>query len=214
MAIGHFGSARFLPQVGFSEAVKYNTIPQGEVTFATSECLMATNLPPVNLVQLVETLKDQEQRYIQATEAITRTLEDQRKQQRDSSAAIADTLNRISGLLSALVGSASPALHRQPVATPSKLPGKVVAKATVKTQAPKAAGMRSAKAGKYATTGPESVLAFIRERGNPTTAELTQHWKGEGRGGKVENILGQMVKAKKLKRTPNPAGRGSRYSLP
>ncbi len=77
-----------------------------------------------------------------------------------------------------------------------------------------ASGRKRRKAQKFSTTGDESVLAFVKERKNPTSQEIEGHWKGEGRGGPAANTLTKLVKAKKLKRTPLGKGvRGSRYSL-
>src|SRR6266478_7629216 len=150
---------------------------------------MPGNLSSLNLVELVQTLKDQQQQYSQITDAIAQTLDDHRKQQRDASAAIASTLKQIAGLFSAVLGSTSSAPPPRP-ATQAQGSAKAVAKAPTA----KPSGMRKGKRGRHSTTGPESVLAFIRAHGNPSTAELSQHWNGEGRGGKVENALAIMVK--------------------
>jgi hypothetical protein len=69
------------------------------------------------------------------------------------------------------------------------------------------------KRGSYATTAEESVLAFIKEEGNPTTQEIKAHWMSEGRGGSADNELSRLTKKRKLKRIPIPGQRGSRYTL-
>ena len=66
---------------------------------------------------------------------------------------------------------------------------------------------------KFAVSGDESIIAFVKERKNPTTKDLTKHWSSEGRGGTAANALSRLVKEKKLKRTPLEGQRGSRYSL-
>jgi len=66
---------------------------------------------------------------------------------------------------------------------------------------------------KFAVSGDESIIAFVKERKNPTTKDLTKHWASESRGGTAANALSRLVKEKKLKRTPLEGERGSRYSL-
>jgi hypothetical protein len=72
---------------------------------------------------------------------------------------------------------------------------------------------RRRRRGKFAVSGDESIIAFIKERKNPTTKDLTKHWASEGRGGTAANALSRLVKEKKLRRTPLEGERGSRYSL-
>jgi hypothetical protein len=59
-------------------------------------------------------------------------------------------------------------------------------------------------------------LAFVKERKNPTSAEIFQHAKDEGRSTSAATALGKLVRNKKLKRTPLgmgiPFGKGSRGS--
>jgi hypothetical protein len=69
------------------------------------------------------------------------------------------------------------------------------------------------KRGTYATTAEDSILAFVKAEGNPTTQEIKQHWASEGRGGSADNELSRLTKKKKLKRIPIPGQRGSRYTL-
>jgi hypothetical protein len=73
---------------------------------------------------------------------------------------------------------------------------------------------RRRQRGKFAVSGDESIIAFVKERKNPTTKDLTKHWASESRGGTAANALSRLVKEKKLKRTPLEGERGSRYSLP
>jgi len=69
---------------------------------------------------------------------------------------------------------------------------------------------------KFKMTGNESILAFVRNAGKKgaTTGEIVRHWKSEGRSGDGYTALGELVKAKKLKREPLKGQRGSRYMLP
>jgi hypothetical protein len=66
---------------------------------------------------------------------------------------------------------------------------------------------------KLETTGEESVLEFIRDRGNPTTAEVNDHWQSEGRPGVANPILARLLKRKLLRRENDPNVRGSRYRI-
>ena len=175
---------------------------------------MLASASSLNLVQLIEALQEQEQRYQEASDAINRTLRDQADQQRAVGSEISRTLNQISGMLAGLVGgvSSQPPRSAPPAA---RRPGRPPKSASASASAPaaSAAPRRRGRRSRFGTTGNESVLAFVREHGNPTSAELTAHWNSEGRGGKVENTLGPLVRAKKLKRSPNPNGRGSRYTI-
>lgn len=65
----------------------------------------------------------------------------------------------------------------------------------------------------FPVSGAESVLAFVRKSGNPTTAQIRQHWNSEGRGGTGKTVLSKLVTDKKLKREPLQDGRGSRYKI-
>ena len=67
--------------------------------------------------------------------------------------------------------------------------------------------------GKFAVSAAESVMAFVKERKNPTTQDIKKQWTSEGRRGTADNALTLLVKDKKLKRTPLEGQRGSRYSL-
>jgi len=68
--------------------------------------------------------------------------------------------------------------------------------------------------GHFSLSAEESVLAFVKQQKNPTTAELNQHFKDEGRSSTANNALGMLVREKRLKRVPLGKGiPGSRYSL-
>ena len=69
------------------------------------------------------------------------------------------------------------------------------------------------KRGRFAMSGEESILTFIKKHGSPSTRELREHWQSEGRGGTSDNALSKLVKEKKLKRVPMKGERGSRYEL-
>ena len=94
-------------------------------------------------------------------------------------------------------------------------PGKAVLKpaAAVSTVAVPAAPQEGRRRKKFARTGEQSILAFIRERKNPTTKQINAHWEEEGRGSTADSLLGQLVKDGVLKRTQLGGKLGSEYSL-
>ena len=70
---------------------------------------------------------------------------------------------------------------------------------------------RRRRRGRFARSGEDSVVSFVKSKGNPSTAEVNQHWKSEGRAGKADNTLTRLVQQKKLKRQKIKGERGSRY---
>ena len=66
---------------------------------------------------------------------------------------------------------------------------------------------------KLPQTGEESVLTFVREHGNPSTAEINDHWRGEGRPGVANPTVARLLKRGALRRENDPAVRGSRYRI-
>ena len=66
---------------------------------------------------------------------------------------------------------------------------------------------------KFELTGEESVLQFVRNGGNPTTAEINANWQAEGRTGVANPILARLLKRGQLEREQDPNVRGSRYRL-
>jgi hypothetical protein len=66
---------------------------------------------------------------------------------------------------------------------------------------------------KFAVSGEQAILDFVKSKSNPIGREIEQHWSSEGRAGTAANLLSKLVKEKKLKRTPLKDERGSRYSL-
>ena len=66
---------------------------------------------------------------------------------------------------------------------------------------------------KFAVSGEQSILDFVRSKSNPMGREIEKQWSSEGRAGAAANLLSKLVKEKKLKRTPLKDERGSRYSL-
>jgi hypothetical protein len=108
-------------------------------------------------------------------------------------------LDQISGMLSQNGGQAV-----RPAAM-------AVTLASVGVAAPPA---RKRKRRKFAVSGNDLILNFVRHNKRPTTREINTHWMSEGRSGNADNTLSILVNAGKLKRTPLGGGeKGSRYSL-
>jgi hypothetical protein len=81
--------------------------------------------------------------------------------------------------------------------------------------APAAAKTRGRrKRRKFATSGTEAILAFVKDGGakGRTSSEINKQWKQEGRSGNAYVQIGQLTKAKKLKKEDLKGQRGSRYT--
>lgn len=76
---------------------------------------------------------------------------------------------------------------------------------------PQLAGRR--RRGRFTQTAIQSVLAFIGERGNPSTAEINNHWRAEGRKGTVNVTLLKLLNDGQIRRIQDDSIRGSRYTL-
>jgi hypothetical protein len=83
---------------------------------------------------------------------------------------------------------------------------------------PKAASAQSAPTSgrrrrRFAVSGEQSVINFVKQQGKPTTQQVKKHWQSEGRGGTSDNVLSKLVREKRLKRAPLKGQRGSEYSV-
>jgi hypothetical protein len=139
-------------------------------------------------------------------------LETEKAQHQESAAAVTSTLEEISGLLGSLLGggSVSHAAPSRPMAmrkAPSPMASASKAQ-PAKSPSPRGRGRGRSK---FAMSGEEAILAFVRQRTNPTTADVQANWKSQGRGSSADNLLSKLVKERKLKREPNKQGKGSRY---
>jgi hypothetical protein len=67
--------------------------------------------------------------------------------------------------------------------------------------------------GRFTQTAIQSVLAFIGERGSPSTAEINSHWRAEGRKGTVNVTLLKLLNEGLIRRVQDDSIRGSRYTL-
>lgn len=119
------------------------------------------------------------------------------------------TISRVSAAL----GGGMPKIATAPLAAKrrGRPPGfKPVTTAVAAVAKPKRGRRRR---GKFAVSGDESVLTFIKSHKNATTQDVNKHWKNEGRGNTADNTLTKLVKEKKLKRTPLQGKRGSSYTV-
>ena len=150
------------------------------------------------------------------------TLQEQRKKHADALASIDDLFAKI-GITTHLAGDteAAPARRGRPPGKrgPGRPPGKREPGRPPQTAATAEApvakkGPGRGKRGSFTTTGPESILAFVKAAGSKGVggAEITKHWKKEGRGAGEYVIIGKLVKDKKLKKEKIKDGRGSRYT--
>ncbi len=80
-----------------------------------------------------------------------------------------------------------------------------------KTVAKKTVGKKVRR--KFRTTATELVLGVIKKAGakGATGAEISKAWRSAGRPGDAYNTLGELTKAKKIKRRPLKGKRGSLY---
>ena len=124
------------------------------------------------------------------------SLLDKRQEHTAAVAAIDETLARVSSVLKE-IGS-----NRKIVASSSK-PSTVV----------KTSGKGKKVRRKFAVSGEQSILNFVKSKSNPVGKEIQKHWASEGRAGAAANLISKLVKAKRLKRTPLKDERGSHYSL-
>jgi len=138
---------------------------------------------------------------------------DQRQHHADALAGINQTLSSVAAALDVVSSNGRSSEEVEPVVAALKKrrgrpPG--VRNATPARGRSKGRSSR----GSYATTGDESVLAFIKSHKKPTTSEIKAHWASEGRLGTADNVLSKLFREEKVKRTPLGKGiRGSRYSL-
>ncbi|HYE19991.1 MAG TPA: hypothetical protein VEA69_16190 [Tepidisphaeraceae bacterium] len=65
--------------------------------------------------------------------------------------------------------------------------------------------------GRFALTAEVSVLEFVRQQGAPTTAQINDHWRREGRRGTANVTVLRLLRQNRIRRQHDPAVRGSRY---
>jgi hypothetical protein len=113
-----------------------------------------------------------------------------------------DEIDALFGKWGVVVGA--PAAARGPVAQKSS--GSALA-------APRAGGRRGPRRGrKYGQTAEQFILSLLSGGKGLETAAINGAWKEAGRGGRSDQTLAKMVKARKLKRVNVPGIRGSRYT--
>lgn len=67
--------------------------------------------------------------------------------------------------------------------------------------------------GKFGRTGEQSLIDFVQEQGQPSTAQINAHWQREGRRGTANVTLLTLIRRGLVERVADPAVRGSRYRL-
>jgi hypothetical protein len=78
----------------------------------------------------------------------------------------------------------------------------------------KATGQPRRSRGKFKETGEAMIIGLLTRRDKPTTtAGINAAWRADGRKGSADNALGKLTKEKQIKRSANPSGRGSVYSI-
>ena len=120
-----------------------------------------------------------------------------------------------------IIGTVTPAVAAKPGMRIGRPPGSknstkksaIVAKPTKPAKAAGKPVTKNRKRGKFAVSGDESILTFIKSTDKPNTADVNAHWTKEGRGGTADNTLSLLVKSGKLKRIVVEGERGSRYSV-
>ena len=78
----------------------------------------------------------------------------------------------------------------------------------------KGGATRRRRSHRFEISGTASILAFVKKggpKGVPSSA-IVKHWKSEGRAGDGYTTLGQLVKAKKLKKQNIKGQKGSVYT--
>ena len=128
-------------------------------------------------------------------------------------AAIESTLAKVTAALGGTTPApAAPAPVKKklgrPFAKPWPLAKAPAVKSVVKPAPPKKGPKKSGM------TANEFVLSYIGSKNKPTTKEINDAWKADGRSGTADNSLSLLNKAKKIKRTKlvKPE-RGSVYSV-
>ena len=157
---------------------------------------MPTTDPDVEISKRIQILIDQRQQHADALSGINQTL-----------SAVAAALGSVS-----LNGQAQKQVEPAVAVVPKKRRGRPPGVRNATSASAPSKGRRTR--GSYATTGEESVLAFIKSNKKPTTSEIKAHWASEARLGTADNVLSKLFRENKVKRTPLGKGiRGSHYSL-
>ena len=97
---------------------------------------------------------------------------------------------------------------------PGRPKSKKASKSTRAKKTKKSKKSKRRKRGQFAKSGLDSVVSFVKQQGKngATGAQITKHWKTEGRAGNPYNTLGLLVRHRKLKRQNIKGERGSRYT--
>jgi hypothetical protein len=143
--------------------------------------------------------------------ALPKYIEQLLAEHKEHSAALA-TIESTLAKVTAALGGTTPA----PAAMPAKKLGRPFKSESSAAATVPATKPAPAKKGPKATgmTANEFVLSYIGSHKSPTTKEINDAWKADGRSGTADNSLSLLNKAKKIKRTKlvKPE-RGSVYSV-
>jgi hypothetical protein len=72
---------------------------------------------------------------------------------------------------------------------------------------------RRRRRGRFGQTADQFILDTVKAKPGISTADINKAWTAAGRGGKPDNTLTKLTKAKQLKRTKVKGGRGSTYAV-
>ncbi len=119
------------------------------------------------------------------------------------------------GAVSAATSSSLSEVAAAPAARRGRPAGSKNRKKTTRKKTSKKSTKKSGGRGRgaFELSGEDSVLAFVKSAGNPSTKEVNEYWTAEGRGGKADNTLTKLVKEGRLKRVKAKDVRGSRYKV-
>lgn len=147
-----------------------------------------------------------------------RELQVDRQRHAEAIAAIDRVLTQIEQALADATpeGIPSPSPVRPPLAglnARGAEPAKAYAPWSVRAALPAGGGAAAGtrRRGRFAQTAEQSVAEFIRQRGNPSTADINAFWRAQGRKGTANVTLLKLLKSGVIRRQPDPTVRGSRY---
>ena len=171
---------------------------------------MPNTEPRGQLVSIVERLKEDRQKHLDAVAEINAAFEEHgisdeqplRRRRRKS--------GRPSGV--GKKKGKKRATKRARKGTRKKASKKVIKKKGKRREIKKATSKKAGRK-KFKVTGEQSVIDFLNQKGSATTAEINANWKRQQRGGIVGNILTKFVKIGTLRREQVEGERGSRYRV-
>jgi len=128
----------------------------------------------------------------------------QRQEHLDAAQKISDTIAQIENLLG---GAGAPKRRGRPPGRP-----RMSALGAAPVAAPNGPRRGKRTRQRFAISGEQSIIDYIRSHKDPTTQDIKKHWASEGRGGTADNALSKLVREKKIRRFPLDGQRGSRFA--